>query len=167
MGGESPLPSALGWSVVLTVGQLCPIIPQDNIVVKQLTRILPRACPGLEPPMLHRYLHNDILLQHWWIVLNFSCFRHCTVCTVLYTCLYIPQYCSNYISTMPGMCVSWQYQESLHLGYLVEWFVLCISFLKNGLANVLLRLYTHILFPAVRWSVLSGTYEAAIMNNVI
>ena len=37
MGGENPVPPpnccALDWSVVLTVERLCPIVPQDNIVV--------------------------------------------------------------------------------------------------------------------------------------
>ena len=37
MGGEKPGPSpnhrALDWSVVFTVGGLCLIVPQDNIVV--------------------------------------------------------------------------------------------------------------------------------------
>ena len=58
---KNPVPppnrQALDWSVVLTVGQLCPIVPQDNIVVSnkhnwpEFYPGNPRACPGLEPPM--------------------------------------------------------------------------------------------------------------------
>ena len=51
---KNPVPPpncrALDWSVVLTVGLLCPIVPQDNIVVSNkqnnLTRILPGQCLG-------------------------------------------------------------------------------------------------------------------------
>ena len=48
---------ALNWSVVLTVRRLCPIVPQDNIVVSnkhnwpEFYLGNARACPGLEPPM--------------------------------------------------------------------------------------------------------------------
>ena len=46
------------WSVVLTVGRLCPIVPQDNIVVNNnhnWPEFYPgnaRAWPGLEPPII-------------------------------------------------------------------------------------------------------------------
>ena len=59
---KNPVPppnrQALDWSVVFTVGGVCPIIPQDNIVVSnkhnwpEFYLGNPRACPGLEPPMV-------------------------------------------------------------------------------------------------------------------
>ena len=77
-GGEKnsvPPPNrrALDWSVVLTVGRLSPIVPQDNVVVSnnhnkhKLTRIYPGnalACPGLEAPTLVRraYFYAHLLI---------------------------------------------------------------------------------------------------------
>ena len=46
---------ALVWSVVLTVGWLCPIVLQDNICSgKQLTRILDQVVQQISPPLQHR-----------------------------------------------------------------------------------------------------------------
>ena len=52
---------ALDWSVVLTVRRLCPIVPQDNIVVSnkhnwpEFYGGNAQACPGLEPLMFHMW----------------------------------------------------------------------------------------------------------------
>ena len=58
---KNPVPPpnhpALDWSVVFTVGQLCPIVPQDNIVVSnkhnwpEFYQGSAWPCLGLEPPM--------------------------------------------------------------------------------------------------------------------
>ena len=58
---KNPVPPpnrrALDCSVVLTVGRLCPIVPQDNIVVSnkhnwpEFYSGNARGCPSLEPPM--------------------------------------------------------------------------------------------------------------------
>ena len=60
MGKSDPPPNrwVLDWSVVFNVGRLCPIVPQDNIVVSNKyswPEFYPGnawACLGLEPPMI-------------------------------------------------------------------------------------------------------------------
>ena len=98
----------LAWSVVFTVGRLCPIIPQNNIVVSNKhnwPEFYPGnawACPGLEPPMIHTPLHEvdtyktprkETLL--WPEVCCFSCMNEQLKCVemLLRDFLYSPEHC--------------------------------------------------------------------------
>ena len=56
---KNPVPPpncrTLVWSVVLTIGRLCPIVLQDNIRSgKQLTRILDQVVQQISAPLQHR-----------------------------------------------------------------------------------------------------------------
>ena len=54
----------------VTVRRLCPIIPQDNIVVGNKHNYPEfylgnaRACPGLEPPMMHSIFYSTCTAFH-------------------------------------------------------------------------------------------------------
>ena len=77
---KNPVPApnhrALDWSVVLTVGRLCPIVPQDNIVAsnKHNWPEFTRACLCYVDRCWQRFL--------WQHFLQLPCSVHLCICTV-------------------------------------------------------------------------------------
>ena len=86
----------------LTVGELFPIVPQNNIVVSNKhdwPEFYPgnaRACPDLEPPMIHTIVNIAYYVVYWELTnTKVITVGHCPWCVnPLYTCNHYKVYVS-------------------------------------------------------------------------
>ena len=105
------------------------------------------------PRIPYRWLHSDILLQHWWEVLNLSCFKDCAVCTVLP--VYNSWYSSIAVIIHSNHTMIYRWPDStmnfstLGTSFMAEEGFVLYSFLINELeaSTIANWLYNHITPP--------------------